>query len=104
MQANQTLIQHEMQDFDTKKKKLRGEISDYEKMIEQLQEDMLAEKLHYQNMKEQQEKIEFYDALVKGLDIIGQANPEDAAILQENIESVAEIGEQSIQQGQDHEQ
>ena len=104
VQANQTLIQHEMQDFDTKKKKLRGEISDYEKMIEQLQEDMLAEKLHYQNMKEQQEKIEFYDALVKGLDIIGQANPEDAAILQENIESVAEIGEQSIQQGQDHEQ
>lgn len=104
VQANQTLIQNETKGFNAKKKKLQEEISEYEKMIEQLQKDILEEKLRYQNREQQQEKLEFYDALAKGLELVGQTNPEEAAVLQENIEAVAEIGAQAIEQGQDHEQ
>ena len=78
--------QKELKNLEKNKKKIKSNIVSYEEMLKELSSEMAKIKTEIAFVDESKEKIEFYDELHKGIAIIEETNPEDAEILNANID------------------
>lgn len=93
------VAEHELKQLEGKKQALEGSIVSYQDMVDMLLDEMADTKKELDELKLQRNKElddenarVFYENIQLGMEVLRKNNPEDAAVMQYNIEYLQDMG------------